>query len=57
MCVFVQKVFLHALEDEVNFDVVMAKKDKKIILKKTHHNTIILSLGDKVLRQVLKKIR
>ena len=43
-----------AMNGETNLDVKMEDKDKKILLDKAH-STIILSLGDKVLRQVSKE--
>ena len=43
-----------ALNGETNLDVKMEGKDKKILLNKAH-SAIILSLGDKVLRQVSKE--
>ena len=43
-----------ALNGETNLDVKMEGKDKKILLDKAH-SAIILSLGDKVLRQVSKE--
>ena len=43
-----------ALNGETNLDVKMEDRGKKILLDKAH-NAIILSLGDKVLRQVSKE--
>jgi len=43
-----------ALNGETNLDLKMEGKDKKILLDKAH-SAIILSLGDKVLRQVSKE--
>ena len=43
-----------ALNGETNLDVKVEGKDKKILLDKAH-SAIILSLGDKVLRQVSKE--
>lgn len=51
---FVQQSLLEALEGESKFDFSMAEMNLKTLLEKTH-NLIILSLGDKVLKQVLKE--
>ena len=50
----VQQCLLEALEGESRHDASMAQKDKKMLLDKAH-STIVLSLGDRVLRQVSKE--
>jgi len=43
-----------ALQGETALDAKLEERDKKILMDKTH-SAIILSLGDKVLRQVSKE--
>jgi len=50
----VQKGLLKALEGEPKLDIIMTEKDKKLMLEKTR-NAIVLSLSDKVLRQVPRR--
>ena len=42
------------MEGEFKLDVTMAKKDNKALLE-NDHSTIVLSFGDKVLRQISKE--
>lgn len=45
---------LEALEGEFKLDRIMTEKDKTELMEKAH-NVIVLSFGDKVLRQVSKQ--
>ena len=45
---------MEALDGEAKLEKMMADGDKKALLQKAH-SAIILSLGDKVLRQVSKE--
>jgi len=52
MCaLLVQQSPTEVLECDFEFDIAMTEKDKKTLLEKTHI-PIVLSLDDKVLRQV-----
>ena len=50
----IQQGLVEALEGEAKHEKSMVVVDKKALLEK-FHNVIILSLGDKVLRQVSKE--
>eukprot|EP00256_Glycine_max_P055621 XP_014622838.1 uncharacterized protein LOC100793630 isoform X1 [Glycine max] len=50
----VQQGLVEALDGEIKLEKMMADGDKKALLQKAY-NAIILSLGDKVLRQVSKE--
>jgi len=55
MCVLlVELSFLETLEGKSNLHRTMDEKDMTKLLEKAH-NAIVLSLGDKVLRQVSKE--
>jgi len=55
MCaLLVQQSPTEVLECDFEFDIAMTEKDKKTLLEKTHI-PIVLSLDDKVLRQVWKE--
>jgi len=50
----VQQGLFEALEGKFNLHIIMAEKEKKMLMEKAH-NVIVLILGNKVLRKVYKE--